>query len=66
MGKQITVRLILPTGVKEITGDVEEVSVEIRRLTDLESELGESYAEILPFPTKKSMHPSQYKGAKDE
>jgi hypothetical protein len=62
MTKQITVRLILPSGVKEITGEVDEVVVEIRRLTDLESELGKAYAEIIPFPTKKSLHPSQYKG----
>lgn len=62
MGKNITVRLILPTGVKEIYGESEEVIAEVRRLTDLESELGESFAEIIPFPTKKSVHPSQYRG----
>jgi hypothetical protein len=66
MGKNITVRLILPTGVKEIHGESEEVIAEVRRLTDLESELGESYAEIIPFPTKKSVHPSQYKGEASE
>lgn len=59
--KEVTVRLILPSGVKEICGEPEEVMVEMQRLMDLEKELGVSYAEIIPFPTAKSLHPSQYK-----
>jgi len=62
---QLTVRLILPTGVKEITGLREEVIERVTALVRLESDLGESYAEIIPFPTPKRYHPSQ-KGFSDE
>jgi hypothetical protein len=59
--KEVTVRLILPSGVKEICGEPEVVMVEMQRLIDLEKEIGTSYAEIIPFPTAKSMHPASYK-----
>ena len=66
MTTEMTVRLILPSGVKEITGKRDEVVSEVTRLIDLESEMGKSYAEIIPFPTKKSMHPSSYRGDTNE
>ena len=55
----ITVRLILPTRVVELHGEPETVVEEMEALIALESDIGESYAEIMPFPTvNKKNHPS--------
>jgi hypothetical protein len=51
----LTVRIILPTIVKEITGSRDEVVAEVQRLLSLESDLGRSYAEIIPAPTSASV-----------
>ena len=58
-GMNITVRLILPTRVVELHGEPETVVEEMEALIALESDIGESYAEIIPFPTvNKRNHPS--------
>lgn len=44
---RILVRLILPSGVKEIHGSRQEVIEEMHRLIDLESDIGKSFAEII-------------------
>jgi len=45
---EIAVRLILPSGVKEIQGEPEFVIEEIARLSSLESDIGKSFAEKIP------------------
>ncbi len=45
---EIAVRLILPSGVKEIQGNREYVIEEMQRLMDLESDIGKSFAEKIP------------------
>ena len=45
---EIAVRLILPSGVKEIQGNREYVIEEMQRLMDLESDIGISFAEKIP------------------
>jgi hypothetical protein len=45
---EIAIRLILPSGVKEIRGNHEYVIEEMQRLMDLESDIGKSFAEAIP------------------
>ena len=54
---EVTVRLILPSRVEEITGTPEDVHEKMTSLIELESDIGQSYAEIIPFPTPKRTHP---------
>ena len=48
MTDEIAVRLILPSGVKEIQGNREYVIQEMLRMIDLESDIGKSFAEVIP------------------
>ena len=48
MTDEIAVRLILPSGVKEIQGNREYVIQEMLRMIDLESDIGKSFAEKIP------------------
>jgi hypothetical protein len=43
--RTVKVRLLLPSGIKELEGPAEEVIAEMLRLTQLESDMGPSYAE---------------------
>jgi hypothetical protein len=45
---EIAIRLILPSGVKEIQGNREYVIEEMLRMIDLESDIGKSFAEKIP------------------
>jgi hypothetical protein len=45
---EIAIRLILPSGVKDIQGNREYVIEEMQRLMDLESDIGKSFAEAIP------------------
>lgn len=54
----IAVRVILPSGVKEIVGPRDWVAEETVRLIKLESDIGESFVEELPAShnTKRTIH----------
>ena len=50
MTDHLKIRLILPSGVKELSGAREFVIEEMLRLTALESDIGKSFAELIPTP----------------
>ena len=50
MTDHLKIRLILPSGVKELSGAREFVIEEMLRLTALESDIGKSFAESIPTP----------------
>ena len=50
MTDHLKIRLILPSGVKELSGAREFVIEEMLRLTALESDIGKSFVEVIPTP----------------
>jgi hypothetical protein len=48
MVDKITVRIILPSGVKEISGARDFVIEETLRMINLESDIGKSFVEVIP------------------
>lgn len=46
--KTVAVRVILPSGVKELVGPKDWVSEEVVRLIALESDIGEAFVEEIP------------------
>lgn len=51
--RSVGVRLILPSGVKEIVGQRDWVAEEVVRLISLESDIGESFVEQF-FPKEEA------------
>lgn len=49
----IAVRVILPSGVKELVGPRDWVAEEVVRLTTLESDIGEAFVEEVPSASNK-------------
>lgn len=48
MKETIAVRVILPSGVKEIVGPRDWVAEEVVRLTKLEADIGDAFVEEMP------------------
>ena len=46
--KTIAVRVILPSGVKELVGPADWVAEQVTRLVTLEADIGEAFVEELP------------------